>query len=240
MVKKLAIGLHKAAMMYDEKNCRKKIESLCGEYEWWKEYESTTDFFAVGIKDGVMDVCGRGTDGPTRLRRLAAWASSLDTTIDDRGRHRSFYDTALWAFDEIMETDIPAFKCIDQFGHSRFTGINPHLGIMLARRTGRPVLICDYAIAPTFTNYGIKTMWREACSNYRVSRWAVVNPRDALTGNSFLGMKLRGYNPEDGADAGEIVTLPPDTAIQRFFKKLKVPSLIEHSPKEYCDGLKII
>ena len=238
-ITKLATGLHKAAMMYDEKNCRKKIESLCGEYEYWKTYESTTDFFAVGVKNRVIDICVRGTDGPTSLRRLAAWASNLDMTIED-GRHRSFYDASRWTFNEIMGSDIPAFDLINIHGHSRATGMDPHLGVMLAERTGRKTVLFDYAIAPTYSNNGVAKIWNPAHEKYGIERWAVVNPRDALTGESFLGIKLRGTGPNDGADVGSIVTLPPDTAIQRFFKSLSVPSLIEHSPKEYNDGLQIM
>lgn len=239
----LAINLAKAAIIYDTKNAREKLESLGIKYLTWTPFESGTDFFVVaGLRDCV-EVLFRGTHG------LQAWTSNLNETLDpSKCYHRDFHDSALTAIAKMEEAGIcpDVFRRSRFFGHSRATGIIPHLAIRLCEKMERPpemVEIYNYAIAPTFTNSGISQIWNPAHEKYGIVGYNVVNPRDALTGYRYGPLKLRGCMPSDGADTTlSRITLPPDSAFQRIMKKVfpNVDSLAEHSPREYADGMMIM
>jgi len=242
MISKLAMGLHSAAMMYDECNCRAKIEALDGPFDYWQTFERVSDFFALGVRGSEWHFNIRGTDGDNLLEKASAWASNLDFEITG-GRHRGFYETAKWAFAELSEGHIPAW-CLAKLeriimnNHSRSTGVSPHLAIMLAERYRVPVEIYNYAYAPTFSNDGVKNIWDVAHGKYDIQGIRVRNPRDALCRDKLFGKVLRGPKPNDGCDVLSEVTLPVDRRIQKWLSF--IPSAIEHSPKEYNDGEQVM
>ena len=234
-VNTLAIALAKVAIIYNKSNCREKLKSLGIEYDFWDDAECTSDYFAAGTCNGVLEILIRGTGGDTIMEKAAAWASDFDTTREG-GRHRSARDASLWVLRELMDMDIGRFNRINIYGHSRGTLISPHLAIDLASKTGKSVIFFNFAYGPTFTNRGVQEIWVPAHEKYCIIGYQVRNPRDILCSDHVFGLKLRGTGPDDGADLPiATIDLPPDNWFQSLFRR--VPSLIEHSPKEYSDGM---
>lgn len=247
MINPLAIALPKAALIYDEWGCRGKLKSLGIEYLTWDPFESGTDFFVVArTHDGYTDILFRGTDG------LQAWLSNLNMTLDEGKRyHRDFYNAAITAYGQMddyykfdsFSSNETMMKKVRMFCHSRATAISPHLAIRLCDELlYKPLSIelYNFAVAPTFTNRGITQIWNPAHEEYDISGFNVINSRDALCGERFGPVKLRGTGEDEGADTSLMrIELPPDSWYQRWMKKLfpKFDSLPEHSPREYVDGL---
>lgn len=235
----LVDSLAEAAVMYDEENCSDKLTVITGRKP--KIYDRYIDAFAVTHIHDEIRLVIRGTDGTSVWQKLAVWLSNLfDRQPDITGCHSGFKEAAEWILNKLdTEYNLKQyeFKKITVSCHSRGTGIGVILVPILADylnkcKINAQIHINAFAPVPGYNQTGVNNLWNPAHNEYGVTGTLIINPRDLAT--SFM----RGTRRNDGADieAGVIkLILPPDTFIQKIFKRIS--GVHEHRPREYADGL---
>ena len=235
---RLIDSLAEAAVMYDEKYCSDKLTVINGRRP--RIYDRYTDCFAVTLVGTQLRISIRGTDGSSVWQKAAVWLSNLfDKGPDETGRHPGFREAAEWILHKLIHEyhfEYIHFDNVNVSCHSRGTGIGVIFVPILAKYLDGigirvPIHIDAIAPVPGYNQHGLK-IWYKAHNDYGVTGCLVINPRDMVT------TVCRGDKWKDGADifvGVNKITLPPDTWIQKVFKR--IGGVHEHRPREYADGL---
>ncbi|MFA5166795.1 MAG: hypothetical protein WC449_05920 [Candidatus Paceibacterota bacterium] len=230
---KLIQGLLFSGTIYDEVAFSRKVKLFFPKAEvipWMNQ----TDFFATVMIDGTLNIVLRGTDGTDFKKWTSAWINNFHLSVGSNGIHDGFEESVkrIWV---ILKSIVMAndYDHLNIFGHSRGGAETPLLGNIIANATNRYVDCYSYGAPPSGNLMWLKTF---ELTRYKglINNIYVVNPRDVITVlfRDHLTPKTDGY------DVGTRFLLPEDTWQQKLFKC--IPGACEHSPREYCDGLKMV
>lgn len=229
----LSFRLYRAAMAYDFEGGVAKLRKRFPRMGVPVEVNTKTDHalaYEYSPSELLIDIMG--TSGETFQEKIAAWRRNFEIDAGPDGLPYGFSSSAKTILNEI-DIDFNHYSTIDITGHSAGSSIAAAVAVRLLQATKRPDIYTYGFAGPPDGNYRIERFYQ----SYR-SRWEaikIVNPRDIVT------TMFRSQEDDEtrGVDIGRIVTLPPDTLLQRWLYKWfkRFPSFLEHSPREYCDGM---
>jgi hypothetical protein len=191
-------------------------------------FASTNDFFAAYRSDGVLNIDVRGTDGTSPVKWVSAWLRNASWTPNEKGEHQGFRDSVdviMQRMEDVMEEysgDTVVLR-----GHSAGGAIVQILGMDIVEDYEKKCIVYALGAPPPGTRIVRDRYYRQHNSG-SLEIMRIVNPRDMVT---VICRDIR-YG---GCDCGHQFELPPDSIFQMFFKQLS--GAVEHSPREYCDGL---
>lgn len=237
LAKKLSEALCRSSLIYDFKRGRNKLLHRFPAIDsgMLLEVDTNTDrAFAYPYCDRTLRIDVMGTSGENFEEKLEAWKRNFRMNPNEDGVPEGAALSARAVINEIGTVyDYDSYKIIDITGHSAGSFISSAIAVRLLKETNHCNIYTQCFAGPPDGNWRISELY-----NMNRDRWEqlkVINPRDIVT------MMFRDKNDKEerGVDIGEKIILPHDTKIQRFLYKWfrKFPSIIEHSPKEYCDGM---
>lgn len=230
-----SFALFRAAMVYDFKNGMQKLCKFLRDDVLIHEVNTKTDHaFIYAPQYSVLNIDIMGTGGESIEEKIAAWKRDFEMEPDADGLPAGFSASARYILNSARQVfNFERFSRIDVVGHSAGASVASAFALKAIKETVRPRFQTTVFAGPPDGNYKVANFYRTHCQRWKQIK--VVNPRDIVT------QILRDQEEKEkrGVDIGEILTLPPDTTLQRLlYKWFKgFPSFIEHSPKEYCDGL---
>lgn len=237
--RRLSRALCRASVVYDFKS---GLNKLCKQFptvdkELVYEVNNKTDrAFAYVVEGNTLRIDVMGTSGENFEEKWAAWQRNYKMDADKNGIPEGAGSSARYIINDIGTTfDYDSYKLIDIIGHSAGSFIAAAIAAMLLKETKHCNFYTQCFAGPPDGNYRIQDLY-----NMNRDRWEqikVINPRDIIT----MWYRDDDDKEERGIDIGQKIILPPDTTIQKFLYKWfkKFPSILEHSPKEYCDGMRI-
>lgn len=212
-----------AGVAYDETGCLKKISSKFKITDIALR-TTQTDFFVTFIENGILNILVRGTDGTDFKKWLAAWKRNFDMHTNEHGLPDGFRRSAESLLN-LIKTPHGVHQ-VQLFGHSAGASIIQIAGAQLARDLGLQCVCYAVAGAPAGNEIWLHETYEPLHDQGLLMINRIENPRDGVT---------KWFNGK-GVQVGACTVLPPDNPLQRIFKKIN--GVIEHSPREYCDGIK--
>lgn len=219
-----------AGVIYDECRYADKVKQFYPSAKIDIELNDT-DCWAVCRIGDETDIVLRGTDGTDRKSKRKAWRRNFQTEARPDGISVGFGGSVDKIFDDLDgKLNWRDYKAIRIHGHSAGAGEAPALGARITDEYKIHGIECFSWAPPPTGNYLWAERFNRLHGEFGLDNLRIVNPRDIVT-----IIYRHGEKETAGVDVGKKLDLPPDGWFQKMFRWL--PGAIEHSPKEYIDGL---
>lgn len=219
-----------AGVIYDECRYSDKVKQFFPSAKIDLEMNGT-DCWAVCRIGDDLDISVRGTDGTDRKSKRDAWRRNFQTAARPDGISVGFGASTDKIFDDLDgKLNWRDYRSIRINGHSAGAGIAPALGARITDEYKIHGIECFSWAPPPTGNYLWAELFGKLHGEFGLDNLRVINPRDIVT-----IIYRHGDKETAGMDVGKSLDLPPDGLLQKLFRWL--PGAIEHSPREYVDGL---